>query len=77
MIPIAILAGIIVGRRWAIPVVAVVWGAVLAVTQGGTSVRVFVAGSVLAAINAAVGVAVRHGLKTIAGKSIGGEAAKP
>ena len=64
MIPTAILLGLIGGavpryRRWAVPVVGIVWSIILETSgdPGMTFAEVWLGGFALATLNAAVGVA--------------------
>ena len=54
MIPTAILAGLVVGRWWSVPIIGALWAVLVAVDVGGASASAFLLG----AVNAAVGVGV-------------------
>lgn len=57
MIPTVLLAGLVVGRWWSIPVLALLWVVLLYVGAAPETAADAAAGAALAAANAAVGVA--------------------
>ncbi len=64
MIPTMILTGFVAGRRWAIPVGAVVWVALVfpLIDLGARSVGILGLAAALGAANVAVGVLLREGV---------------
>ena len=57
MIPVLIVAGVIIGRWWALPIAAIVWPAVLIGRHVGGGLPFILSAAALGAANTAVGVA--------------------
>jgi hypothetical protein len=63
VIPSLILAGLIVGRWWIVPIAMVAWPALLIGTGIDSGIRVIAAGSLIPVPNVALGVALRRGAR--------------
>jgi hypothetical protein len=59
LIPTVLLAAVIVGRWWAIPLLALIWPAIVFLAADCDTAGCAAGAAGLAALNAAVGVAVR------------------
>lgn len=62
MVPLLILVGLIVGRWWVLPLVAVIWPAILIGRDLGTGLHFAVVGTAFAVANTAVGVLAHKGI---------------
>ncbi len=64
MILTVLVAAFLAGRWWAIPVAALVWVVMFIVVVGGGAIEATLGAALLAAANAAIGVASRAALNT-------------
>lgn len=62
MIPTLIVVGLVLGRWWIIPPVALLWSIVLALTGVLSGTQDLVAAALIGALNVAVGVLVHKGI---------------
>jgi hypothetical protein len=62
MIPALIVVGLVIGRWWIIPPVALLWSIALALTGVLSGTQDLVAAALLGALNVAVGVLVHKGI---------------